>query len=112
MCDSIRDSVKIEEINELKNSLELSSNYFYISLFAAIVGVASLIFHMFNYNSDHTMLLSFGMMIGGGFVGCMVFYSKKEKSEKKLDELCYLKYGKSYNNSSSNILSDTLRYDK
>lgn len=47
-----------------------------------------------------------GMLVGGGFVFWCFCHDKTKKVRRKMDEICYLKYGKSHHQAYIDIRED------
>lgn len=64
-----------------------------------------LLFAKLIWGTDVSNTLS-GIIIGGGLVFCGVCYDKYGKVRRKMDEMCYLKYGKSHQQAYMDIRDD------
>lgn len=100
--------ISVNDIELLEKELSSCKQNFFMGLYVAIAGV--LLFISNAYFSTEIPKLFVSGVIGGAIVFCCFFYDKKEKIEKNLDRICYLRYDKPYKKSSSDIFSD--RYHK
>lgn len=100
----------IEKIEELENKLFEAESNIKISLYIIVIGVVGFIGNIIGWFHDTQIML--GAILGGGFVFWGVNFDKKQKTIKKLDDACFLKYKKSYNDSISEIVNERYKNRK
>ena len=93
----------IKEFSELERRYEQAKTNRAIGAFIGGGGVFAL---LADFLWDVANPISIGVLIGGGLVFFAVCHEQVRSSLRKLDEECYLKYGKSYSQSFHEIFKD------
>lgn len=94
----------IEKIVEIEKSYYEHKRNAKIGIYIILVGVVIIVANIFGWSYETKIMQ--GIVLGGGLVYCGMHFDKYSKLHKHLDIICLQRYGKGYDNSLSEIVSD------